>query len=75
MKFTNADLATLIEALREAEEFKRSIINSELPPRSVPRREWDRADRENEVLWKQAVARYRTLRRRLLRIETAQEAA
>jgi len=70
VKLTNADLATLIDALRDAEAYRRSIIDAELPPRSVPRCDWEKDDLDNEAIWKQSVARFRKLRRRLERMES-----
>ena len=68
---TNGEFAVLIEALRDAEAFRSSIIDAELPPRSVPRKEWDPDDILNEQIWKRSVANYRALRRKLERWERA----
>lgn len=70
MKLTNRDLATLIDALRDAEAYKRSVLDAELPP--LPRADWEPADRQQEFLWRRAVRAYRGLRVKLQRIEQHQ---
>ncbi len=70
-RFTNGEIATLIDALREAEVFKQSIIDSELPPKSVPFTEWAEEDRTHATLLRQSIERYRKLRRMFERAERA----
>lgn len=62
--FTNAELGTMIDALKYAIDMTAVEMEGELL--LGPRRKWLVSQREAETAWKATLQRYRALRRKLL---------
>jgi hypothetical protein len=63
---TFGELVTLIDALNYGIEMKKAEMESNLPPRGVPRDQWDMDHINNEADWKAEIKLFRALRRKLL---------
>jgi len=67
MKWTRRDIANLIRACELAIELDQAITNADSLP--IPVRDWPKEDRDRELERRAEIARFRALRKRLLRLE------
>ena len=59
------ELGELVHVLDVAIENNVVLIDSNLPPKSVPRKAWSKEDKENFAVWHADIRRWRKLRRLL----------
>jgi hypothetical protein len=71
VKLTNGQVANLIEALTVAIDNNKCFIDSNIPPKSVPREAWSKEDKETFAEWTAEMRRWRKLRKLLLGHERA----